>query len=178
MPLGEVRARESAVGQRLGVVAERQLGDRSQTSDPRRLVVGRALSGGTLIRRVVRLERVALIRHVEATYRTIQGASWAVLALARTRRQLRRGGLDAVCLTEPPDLSPEAQAGVGAVLRRSRATCLTRALVRQRWLAARGTEHDVVIGVSRADGFAAHAWLDGDPDGGFVELARHPGGAR
>jgi hypothetical protein len=47
------------------------------------------------------------------------------------------------------------------VLSRQPATCLERALVLQSWLAARGTAHDVVIGVRMTDdGVAAHAWVD------------------
>ena len=68
--------------------------------------------------------------------------------------------------------------GVSAVLRRSRATCLVRSSVRQRWLAAHGDRRDLVIGVKPpAEGFAAHAWLDGDPEStleGFTELTRVP----
>ena len=64
------------------------------------------------------------------------------------------------------------------VLRRSPATCLESALVLQAWLAAQGDPRDVVIGVaSPASGFAAHAWVDGEPDRvsrGFDELTRLP----
>lgn len=47
------------------------------------------------------------------------------------------------------------------MLNRQPATCLERALVLQSWLAARGSAHDVVIGVRMTDdGVAAHAWVD------------------
>jgi hypothetical protein len=60
----------------------------------------------------------------------------------------------------PPALPAGARRGVEAVLRRRRATCLEAALVRQRWLRARGVMCDVVIGVTAPrDGFKAHAWL-------------------
>jgi Transglutaminase-like superfamily len=60
----------------------------------------------------------------------------------------------------PPALPATARRGVEAVLRRSGATCLEAALVRQRWLRAHGVMRDVVIGVTAPrDGFRAHAWL-------------------
>jgi hypothetical protein len=59
---------------------------------------------------------------------------------------------------------------------RTSPTCLERALVLQRWLAAHGSPYDVVIGVTApADGFAAHAWLDGEDDArAYAELTRLP----
>jgi hypothetical protein len=54
---------------------------------------------------------------------------------------------------------------VTGILRRRGATCLERSLLLQSWYAAQGVERDVIIGVTaRADGFQAHAWLDGEPD--------------
>jgi hypothetical protein len=53
-----------------------------------------------------------------------------------------------------------------------------RSLVLQRWHAAHGSRRDLVIGVTTpGDGFAAHAWLDGEPahqTAAFVELTRLP----
>jgi len=50
------------------------------------------------------------------------------------------------------------------------------ALVRQRWHAGHGSNRTLMIGVRPpAAGFAAHAWLEGDPPSnsvGFTELAR------
>jgi hypothetical protein len=52
------------------------------------------------------------------------------------------------------------------------------ALVRQHWHAGHGAPRTLMIGVtSPAAGFAAHAWLEGDPPSnaeGFTELARRP----
>jgi hypothetical protein len=52
------------------------------------------------------------------------------------------------------------------------------ASLRQAWLAARGDEQDVVIGVAleRPGGLLAHAWLSGTPaEGvGYEEIARVP----
>jgi hypothetical protein len=81
-----------------------------------------------------------------------------------------------VRVADPPPLPAAATRGVSAVLRRSSPTCLERALVLQRWLAAHGCARDVVIGVTApADGFAAHAWLDGEVHGrDYAELTRLP----
>ncbi len=71
--------------------------------------------------------------------------------------------------------------GVELVLRRSSASCLEGALVRQAWRAAHGDLQAVVIGVGHpGEAFGAHAWLecDGERESpGFVELMRHPAGA-
>jgi hypothetical protein len=67
---------------------------------------------------------------------------------------------------------------VNAVLRRMPHTCLERALVLQKWLAAHGEAKDVVIAVtSREGGFRAHAWVEEaelSPLEGFAELQRVP----
>jgi Transglutaminase-like superfamily len=67
---------------------------------------------------------------------------------------------------------------VEALLRHRRHTCLEAALVRQRWLAARGIDREIVIGVtSPRQGFVAHAWIDGEDTGAperFSELTRIP----
>lgn len=62
------------------------------------------------------------------------------------------------------------------MLRRTSPTCLERALVLQRWLAEQGSPRDVVIGVTApSDGFAAHAWLEGEEHGhDYTELTRLP----
>lgn len=94
-----------------------------------------------------------------------RAAVWTVRALREARSALRRSGLDAVRVPPPPRVSPAAERGVHAVLRRQPNTCLERALVLQRWRAAVGDPRDVVIGVrGPSDGFQAHAWLDGEPD--------------
>lgn len=94
---------------------------------------------------------------------TLRAAVWTVVALRGLRRGLRRGGLAARTIKPPRRASPAGVRGVTGVLRRSDATCLERALVLQCWYAAQGIDHDVVIGVTApADGFAAHAWLDGE----------------
>ncbi len=109
---------------------------------------------------------------------SLRAALWTWRALARTRRLLRGGELKAIEVDPPPELPSHAVRGVRGVLRRVDQTCLERALVLQRWLAAHGERRDVVIGVAApASDFKAHAWLEGDPPAesdGFTELLRLP----
>jgi hypothetical protein len=108
----------------------------------------------------------------------LRAAWWTVRAARTARRRLASGSVDVGPLTPVPQLPPRAERGVFAVLRRSRYTCLVRALVLQAWYAAHGDARDVVIGVtSPADGFRAHAWLEGDPphhEDGYEVLTRRP----
>jgi hypothetical protein len=62
------------------------------------------------------------------------------------------------------------------VLRRRQSSCLEKALVKQRWLAAHGKPHDLVVGVTNPSaGFRAHAWVDGETQTEpFQELFRVP----
>jgi len=106
-----------------------------------------------------------------------RGAAWALRACVAAHRQLPTVALDRLALAPVPDLPRAASRGVHAVLRRTRWSCLERAIVRQRWLASQGSARDLVIGVSAGPPFAAHAWLDGDPAAeyaGYEELSRHP----
>jgi len=105
----------------------------------------------------------------------LRAAWWAWRSVRASRRQLATG-LKAL-LPAPPPVSLSSTRAVEAVLRRTRATCLEGALVRQRWLAAHGRDHEVVIGVtSPRDGFSAHAWLDGveAEAGAYKEITRLP----
>jgi hypothetical protein len=107
---------------------------------------------------------------------TVRAALWTGRALQRARRELRDGELRGVALPAPPHVPAHAERGVRAVLRRREHSCLEGSLIMQRWLAAHGDPRDVVIGTTGVEGFKAHAWLEGDPDGAarFVELARLP----
>jgi hypothetical protein len=108
---------------------------------------------------------------------TLRAALWAQLALRRTRRALKRDRVTDVRVPPPPALPPSAGRGVRAVIRRGDPTCLERALVLQAWNVAHGEPRDVVIGVhGKGHEFAAHAWLDGEPDGHgpYHELMRVP----
>lgn len=106
----------------------------------------------------------------------VRGAWWTVRALRATRRALRDGPLDAVVVAPPP--AGAHATGVALALRLSRDSCLVRALVRQRYLAARGDRRDLVVGVTApGEAFGAHAWLAGDDEDGrpeHVELLRRP----
>jgi len=88
---------------------------------------------------------------------------------------MRTGGLDGLALPAVPPLSPAARRGVDGTLRRTGASCLEQAVVRQAWAASQGEHRDVVVGVSSPRDFGAHAWLDGDPPAasdGFHEILR------
>lgn len=102
-------------------------------------------------------------------------AVWAWLEARRVRRLLQDGLPEPGVVRRPPRLPDAARRAVVAVLHRTRATCLVEALVLQAWDAAHGQRRDVVIGVTGAKDFHAHAWLDGDPGTsgeGFAELVR------
>jgi transglutaminase superfamily protein len=109
---------------------------------------------------------------------SLRAAWWALLALRKTRRALRRDRVTDIVVVAPPPLPARAGRGVRAVLRRWKPTCLERALVLQAWEMAHGEPRDVVIGVEgRGDLFTAHAWLEGEPDGErgpYSELMRVP----
>jgi hypothetical protein len=102
-----------------------------------------------------------------------RAALWTLRAVRRARRDLRRGvPVDRVALPAPPPAPRAAGSGVLAVLGHLDPSCLERSLVLQRWLAAHGEARDVVIGVTGADAFRAHAWLEGEEGPGFHEIAR------
>lgn len=109
---------------------------------------------------------------------TLRAALWALFALRRTRRALKRVPVNELRIRRPPALPAAAGRGVRAVLRRTDPTCLERSLVLQAWAVAHGEAIDVVIGVNgTGEQFAAHAWLDGEADGergAFRELMRVP----
>lgn len=102
-------------------------------------------------------------------------AAWAWFEARHAQRVLRGGLPRPGSVRRPPPLPDGARRAVQAVLRRMGATCLVQALVLQAWDAAHGRRRDVVIGVTGAADFQAHAWLDGDPSAashGFSELVR------
>lgn len=109
---------------------------------------------------------------------TLLAAGWAALSLSRARRLLHTDGLTARIAPPPRLLGIDATRGVMAVLRRTRPTCLERAVVLQAWLAAHGTAVDVVIGVAREGrDLTAHAWLEdgtGPADEPYREIHRLP----
>jgi len=111
---------------------------------------------------------------------TVRAAWWAWRALQRARRDLRRVAFNRVAVKAPPVLPEDATRGVLAVVRRTPNTCLERALVLQKWLAAYGQNRDVVIGVTgHGEPFEAHAWLEGERVSvRYRELTRVPADAQ
>ena len=123
------------------------------------------------------------VADVALVLRTVQTAM-------RARSVLSRRGLPGAMSTF--DLQPVPQGGapvadhawdqrrrhdvkvIGRVLRTRpvRSTCLPTAVTLAAVLESRGLHGDVVIGVSVADGFSAHAWVE-LPEG-RVDLERHP----
>jgi len=99
--------------------------------------------------------------------------SWTEASLRQLRKDLPAVGLRARA-PEPPDAPAELGGAVALWLRLRRATCLERSLILQRWCAARGRQHDLLIGVGLpSDGeFVAHAWLEGEDAQGHEILAR------
>jgi hypothetical protein len=117
------------------------------------------------------VSRLGQLRRVDAA--TLRGAWWALRAVRRTRRQLRRAPVEQARPPAPRALPTACGRGVHAVLRRLEPSCLERALVLQAWLTATGERREIVIGVTAPGaGFAAHAWLEGEPAPGFHEIAR------
>lgn len=107
----------------------------------------------------------------------LRAALWAWLSARHARGVVRQGVPQPGSVPPPPPLPAEARGAVASVLRRMHATCLVEALVLQAWDAAHGRPRDVVIGVTGAKDFQAHAWLDGDPATSttrFTELVRVP----
>ena len=77
----------------------------------------------------------------------------------------------------PPPVNASGARAVRVVLHLTRASCLERSLVLQRWLASHGVARDVIVGTEGGthSGFAAHAWIDGEPQPpgrSYVELIR------
>jgi Transglutaminase-like superfamily len=118
------------------------------------------------------------VRLSSITVPNLRAAWWTHRALRTVRADLQANGLDYASAPAPPRIPDEARRGVFAVLRRQPSTCLERALVLQRWHAAHGRDRDVIIAVKGPTvDFAAHAWVDGEPDGDvsrFSELMRLP----
>lgn len=96
-------------------------------------------------------------------------------AYVRARRALRRKELSAAvaALRVPATMpTPDDPGRAGARLGRAVVTtlrplptdtrCLMRSLVLSRLLARRGIDATLVVGVSRADGFESHAWVEHD----------------
>lgn len=106
---------------------------------------------------------------------TLRVLSWALHARWATETQVRRTGLRDLRVPPAPRVGRQHEALVARVLGITRATCLVRVLVLQKFLLYQGIEVEVVVGAtSPRDGFSAHAWLaDDQPDHrGHIELLR------
>ncbi len=102
---------------------------------------------------------------------------WAWCALRTARAGLRHGEVRGVRVPAPPRVPARSARAVRRVLDWTDSSCLERSLVLQRWLAAHGVARDVIVGTEGGaqSGFAAHAWLDGEPQPpgrSYVELIR------
>jgi hypothetical protein len=102
---------------------------------------------------------------------------WTLRARRRARQAVSGDGIRGPI--ELPDAANEplhATSAVVATLARTRATCLVRSLVLQRWFADHGEPVDLIIGVTPPSaGFRAHAWLDRPGEvgmDGYTELHR------
>ncbi len=99
----------------------------------------------------------------------VRAAAWALRAFSSVHAELREDGLSTK-VPAPPPLPSRTLRTVEVVLRIRRATCLERALVVQRWFAARSVPRTVVVGISESPGaFAAHAWVEGHDAPAFFE---------
>ena len=106
-------------------------------------------------------------------------AWWTLRTWWRVHRWLARGrrkGTFPVTVVPGGRGTAHSRRAARLMLTCCRATCLEAAHVQQARAAAAGVAVDVVVGVTApADGFRAHAWLDGDQvDPAFVELCRYP----
>jgi transglutaminase superfamily protein len=106
----------------------------------------------------------------------LRAAWWAYRAIRRAKTI--PVGSNAIELPDAPQLPSSARRGVNAALRLAGSSCLVRATVLQAWWLSQGESRDLIIGVTApSKGFAAHAWLEGDPpchSEGFAELTRQP----
>jgi hypothetical protein len=107
----------------------------------------------------------------------VRAAVWTWRAVRSGRAQLRDGAVRDVRLAAPPQVARSAIRALRLVFWLQRPSCLERALVLQRWLAGQGIPRDVVVGTEggASRGFAAHAWLEGEPQPPgrrYVEILR------
>lgn len=108
----------------------------------------------------------------------IRAAAWATRMRLIAGRRLRRHDVGELQLPAAPRLGLEATRGVHVAMRLTRATCLERSAVLQRWYASHGVARDLVIGVTApSTGFRAHAWLEAPgqyTQHEYTEITRRP----
>lgn len=113
--------------------------------------------------------------------RLLRVITWTLAARVRARHLVQATGLSSLTIPAAPRLGLEHIGKVERVLALSRATCLVRSAVVQRWLADNGERVDLVVGVKPpSQGFRAHAWLDRESErhntAEFTEITRIPAG--
>ena len=116
----------------------------------------------------------------------------AAVALLLTTAVLRLGGVERALrlacrpIAGPPLSEAEVEARARAIARAGRylpgGACLPQAVALTCWLRRRGVDAEIRIGVRRAGGFAAHAWVEragepliNDESSGFAALPRAVG---
>ena len=102
---------------------------------------------------------------------------WTLTSRVRARHVVHASGLTDLTLDPAPPLGLHNVGKVERVLAITRATCLVRSAVVQRWLADNGQNVDLIVGVTAPSrGFKAHAWLDREAERHnsetFTEIAR------
>ena len=103
--------------------------------------------------------------------------AWAWWQARQLNKALHEDGMDAIDrITPSPAVEARHRFAVAGVMRATRATCLVRSAILQRFDADHGVERPLVIGVSRdyESPLAAHAWLEGERHASFEELLRRP----
>ena len=103
--------------------------------------------------------------------------AWTLLARVLVRRQLQRDGLRKVAVPSAPRVGTGHVGKVDRVLGATKATCLVRSVVVQRFLDDNGEPVELLIGASSPKaGFRAHAWLaraaEADAGQGFTVMMR------
>lgn len=100
---------------------------------------------------------------------------WALVVRVQARRVIDARGVNDLHILRAPVLGEEQARRVQIVMDRTRARCLVRSIVMQRYLADNGVVRDLVIGTTAPSaGFRAHAWLDGESAEGCTEMLRIP----
>ena len=116
----------------------------------------------------------ALRRAATSPLTTWSVAAWSWRSAHRLGPKLDAIGIDAIAEAPPSPDAPAAQrTTVSFVLRLTRTSCLVRSAVLQRWDSDHGRPRPLIIGVAKSgNAVDAHAWLEGEPAGEFVEIHR------
>ena len=119
-----------------------------------------------------------LLRAASAPLATARVAAWTWWEARRLPESLRHQGVAGVdTIRRAPPVAAGHRSTVTVVLRLAGANCLERSAILQRWETDHGGGRPLVVGVARdSEGeIAAHAWLEGEPEGaGYLPLHRRP----